>query len=103
MSEPQWTWPIDPICPYCSEGFTQDDIRHDDGRLFFFNGMMRLAHRSCGLRMALGGIGHLTHHAYWCKEKHDPDMGLSYRESSLRVNRWIQSHSIEEAAALGSD
>jgi hypothetical protein len=49
-----------------------------------------LMHSECGLRMALGGIGHLIDHAYWCLEKHDPDGGLSYRDSALMVATWVQ-------------
>ena len=48
-------------------------------------------HPECGLRMALGGIGHLTDHDYWCTQMHDPDMGLSPYESALAVQRWVIS------------
>jgi hypothetical protein len=47
-------------------------------------------HRECGLRMALGGIGHLVDHALWCGERHDPDAGLTYRESALMVATWVE-------------
>lgn len=43
------------------------------------------AHRACLLREVMGGIGHLTDHAYWCRLKEDPDGGLSRLESALAV------------------
>lgn len=42
-------------------------------------------HRECAVRHAIGGIGHLADHAYWCLQRHDPDMGLSYRDSAVIV------------------
>ena len=58
-------------------------------------------HPECGLRMVLGGIGHLTNHAYWCGEVGDPDAGHTYRASALLVAEWVRRRSIEEAAAIG--
>lgn len=49
-------------------------------------------HPECGLRSILGGIGHLTNHALWCVRKREPDMGLSYRESALRVAAWVRAN-----------
>lgn len=40
-------------------------------------------HRECGLRMVMGGIGHLTDHDYYCRGELGPDAGLSYRLSAL--------------------
>jgi hypothetical protein len=57
-------------------------------------------HPECGLRMVLGGIGHLTNHTYWCLGQGDPDAGLSYRESALRVAAWVREHGVEAAAAI---
>lgn len=56
---------------------------------------LRHVHADCGLRNVVGGIGHLTDHAYWCGKMGDPDMGLTYRESALAVRRWIDEHGVE--------
>jgi hypothetical protein len=48
------------------------------------------SHRECGLRMVLGGIGHLVDHAHYCGELHDPDAGMSYRESARMVAMWVE-------------
>jgi hypothetical protein len=48
-------------------------------------------HRECSLRSVMGGIGHLENHSYWCLTMKDPDGGLTYRESALRVDDWIAS------------
>lgn len=53
-------------------------------------------HPECGVRSALGGIGHILDHPYWCRERKDPDMGLSYRESALRVWQWMQENWVGE-------
>lgn len=53
-------------------------------------------HPECGVRMALGGIGHLEDHAYWCGERHDPDAGLSFRESALRVAAWLTERAAQD-------
>lgn len=63
----------------------------------------RKVHVECGLREVMGGIGHLTNHAYWCKEMHDPDGGLSYRASALAVWGWIKDNGFDAAAAISSD
>jgi hypothetical protein len=49
-------------------------------------------HRECSLRSALGGIGHLDNHSYWCKQQHDPDAGYSYRQSALMVWDRVAAH-----------
>ena len=54
------------------------------------------AHRQCALRSVLGGIGHLTAHEHWCLVMHDPDAGLSYRDSALAVGAYVDKHGIEE-------
>jgi hypothetical protein len=64
---------------------------------------IRKIHVECGLRDVIGGYGHLTDHYYWCKQMHDPDGGLSYRESALHVWAWVQEHGVEAAAAIGSE
>jgi hypothetical protein len=42
-------------------------------------------HRECLMREVTGGIGHLTDHDLWCNNVGDPDAGIGYRESALRV------------------
>jgi hypothetical protein len=49
-------------------------------------------HRECSLRSVIGGIGHLTNHLWWCVDQHDPDAGLSYRQSALMVWDYISEH-----------
>jgi hypothetical protein len=51
-----------------------------------------LAHRECLLRSVMGGIGHLTDHWHWCVAMHDPDGGMSYRQSAIAVDHWIRMH-----------
>ena len=56
------------------------------------------AHRECGLREVLGGIGHLVAHEYWCLQKHDPDAGLTYHQSALLTDAWVHVMGVEAAA-----
>jgi len=58
-------------------------------------------HQECGLREVLGGIGHLTDHAYWCRTVRDPDMGLPYRQSARLVLEWVNEHGVEAAVERG--
>ena len=53
------------------------------------------AHAECGLREVAGGIGHHLNHDYWCEVMHDPDGGLSYRESALRVWQLYQQEGVD--------
>lgn len=46
-------------------------------------------HRECFLRNGVGGIGHLIAHDYWCTQHHDPDAGLTYRQSALLTDLYI--------------
>lgn len=43
------------------------------------------AHKECSLRSVLGGIGHHLNHSHFCQVLHDPDAGVSYRQSALLV------------------
>lgn len=52
-------------------------------------------HRSCLLRSTLGGIGHLIAHEYWCEQRHDPDAGLTYRQSARLVDAYVQVVGLE--------
>ena len=51
---------------------------------------MGVVHRECGLREVMGGIGHCVAHEYWCKQKNDPDAGLTYRQSALLVQKYYE-------------
>lgn len=51
-------------------------------------------HPECGVRTAIGGIGHLTNHQFWCNEMNDPDAGLGYRASALMVMQWVNLHGL---------
>lgn len=66
-------------CQLCGEEVLVDPGLIRNGR----------AHRECMLRAVLGGIGHLTDHQRWCNEVGDSDMGLTYRESALAVDKWV--------------
>ena len=74
-------------CPLCGEPVTAGQVASPVGMVNADRkvGGVELVHQECGLRMVLGGIGHLTNHAHWCGEMGDPDAGLSYRQSALEV------------------
>lgn len=65
------------ICDLCHEPITEDDYRAPVRPL--------VAHAECSLRSVAGGIGHHLNHEYWCLQMHDPDAGLTYRESARRI------------------
>lgn len=79
-------------CPLCWEPVSPGDARYGQ-RIGGLAGN-RIAHRECLLRTVIGGIGHLTDHAYWCTERHDPDGGRTYRQSALEVDEWINQHGL---------
>ena len=61
----------------------QDPIATADG--------LRITHWQCSLRSVTGGIGHLIAHDYWCgAPRHDPDAGLTYRQSALLAAAWMR-------------
>jgi hypothetical protein len=64
--------------------------------LFTENGR-QTAHRSCMLREVIGGIGHLIAHDYWCVQHHDPDAGLTRRQSALLVDVYVATVGTEPA------
>jgi hypothetical protein len=74
--------PVGRTCLLCVE-----PVEEGDRGSFFADGAP--AHRECALRSVLGGYGHLTNHTLWCVQRNDPDGGLSYRESAMRV--WAMS------------
>lgn len=78
------------VCFHCGELILPgEDL--DPGTLWV-DGKPTKPHRECSLRAVIGGIGHLSNHAFWCVEKHDPDAGLTYRESALLVDQWVHDH-----------
>lgn len=77
--------PWDKTCELCGEP-PEKGSRNE--RL---NGGAAWAHRECLLRSAMGGIGHLEDHAYWCGEMHDPDGGRTLRQSALEVDDWLRT------------
>lgn len=87
-------------CPMCGEPCTRTwvpepvAIHTEEG--------LRYAHRECSLREVIGGIGHLIAHDYWCGEpRHDPDAGLSYRQSAKLVDAFVAVVGVDEAASRG--
>ena len=55
-----------------------------------FDGVITMyGHRECFLRDAVGGIGHLIAHEYWCSTRGDPDAGLTYRQSALLCDAYM--------------
>lgn len=77
--------PVGEQCGKCKEALQTED----QGVFMWF--MLRdfqgerPVHRECAFREVMGGIGHHEDHDFWCDTMHDPDAGLSYRESALRV------------------
>jgi hypothetical protein len=74
-------------CEFCGEDITFDDEPAAMLGVMDADGAARqgFVHRQCSLREVMGGIGHLIAHDYWCLQKHDPDGGLTTRQSSLLV------------------
>ena len=79
--------PVGIPCALCEEPIAEGDQGSFMGtaRLEQPFGAYGPVHRECSLRGVLGGIGHHLNHTYWCGERHDPDGGFTYRESSLQV------------------
>lgn len=77
-------------CPLCDEEVEPDDVDVRPVGDWTIGGPV-VAHRACLLRNVLGGWGHHVDHAYWCVERGDPDGGLSYRESALRVDALVSA------------
>lgn len=73
--------PTGAVCMHCAS-----PIRKGEQGLRFPTG--RYSHRECGLRSALGGIGHQVDCAYYCKGELGPDAGIAYRDSALLVWDW---------------
>ena len=80
---------IDNTCCMCEERIIpsrSEEIRQITG----IDGLPHPAHRYCLLRDAMGGIGHLIAHDYWCTEKGDPDAGLTRRQSARLVDAYAE-------------
>jgi hypothetical protein len=60
------------------------------------------AHHECGLREVTGGIGHHLGHDYWCKQVHDTDAGLTYRQSAKMVRALVDILGVEEVVRRGA-
>lgn len=78
-------------CEHCGEAITLEDepavtIGVMDAK---GHGRQGFVHRTCQLREVTGGIGHLIAHEYWCLQKHDPDAGLTMRQSGLLVDAYV--------------
>lgn len=78
--------PVGELCLHCSEAIEAGDR----GMFLPFAGAdgvpsVRAAHRECALRAVDGGIGHHVDHDFWCSDVGDPNGGLSYRQSALKV------------------
>lgn len=83
------------LCVLCGTPYLPSDPDQDiSGTVIMTEEGRRQAHRACLLRNVLGGIGHLTDHATWCIDNQDPDAGLSYRESALKVDDWVAQHGV---------
>ena len=89
------------VCPMCEEPISDTETLDPEYRslftIFTLDGP-RVTHRECGLREVIGGIGHLIAHEYWCRQKHDPDAGLTYRQSALLVDAYVGIVGVEKAA-----
>lgn len=59
-----------------------------------------MAHRVCLLRTAVGGIGHLEDHAYWCDQMGDPDGGRSKYQSALECDEWVAKYGVAASIRL---
>lgn len=88
--------PIGDPCELCGEAVGPFDQGNFIGSMRGEEGewvpIFAPVHRECSLRGVLGGIGHLRNHGVWCSERHDPDGGLTYRQSALLVWDWVADH-----------
>ena len=82
----QGCYELQMICVYCDEVIAEGE-ELAEGVFMTVEGP-RQGHRECALREVLGGIGHLIAHEWWCKVQHDPDAGLSRRQSAQLAWTW---------------
>lgn len=85
-------------CPLCGETVDYREASRPMGTL---EGM-RNAHLECLQREVMGGIGHLIAHDYWCTQHHDPDAGLTRRQSARLVQAFFYILGTD-AQPLGGD
>ena len=83
-------------CPLCREDVPFDE--RAEHYIYNEQGVAAYPHWYCALREVLGGIGHFTDCAHWCKTMHDPDAGLSRRESARRVGNLVRQWGPEQVA-----
>ena len=74
--------PVGEPCAFCLEPIATDDQGNFVG---LASGGLAPVHRECSFRSVIGGIGHHLDHAYWCKQRGDPDGGRTRRQSALEV------------------
>jgi hypothetical protein len=88
--------PLGEACELCGEDIVAGDQGNFIGAMRGEEGQwvthLAPVHRECTLRNVMGGIGHLTNHLVWCKERGDPDAGMGYRTSALAVWDWVAEH-----------
>lgn len=88
--------PVGELCYLCEEVIQADD----QGYLrpgFRENGVVEklYAHKECDLAHVLGGWGCISGTCSRCSGGDtDPEGGLSYRESALRVWAWVQLNGV---------
>lgn len=92
--------PLDTPCVMCGEEGFYHDLAPAP---VFTEGGPKPAHRTCMLREVIGGIGHLIAHEYWCVQKHDPDAGLTRRQSALLVAEYVRVVGVEKAASVHAE
>ena len=77
-------------CVYCDETIEDHDAWSPLNAVQY-------GHYECGLREVMGGIGHHIAHEYWCGQpRHDPDAGLTRRQSAKLVVALIDLLGIDE-------
>jgi len=88
------------LCPMCNEEIAPGDVERNRPTTLYTEDGPRATHRECMLREVMGGIGHLIAHEYWCTQRHDPDGGLTRRQSSLLVDAYVHVMGVDAAAAV---
>lgn len=77
------------VCPLCQEPVERFEAWSP------INGAQP-AHQECLLREVTGGIGHHIAHGWWCVQQHDPDAGLTFRQSARMVGALVDILGVEE-------
>ena len=92
------SYPEEGSCVLCREPIT---LREQTRPIGTPHGMRKM-HTECSLREVMGGIGHLIAHQHWCVERHDPDAGLTYRQSAQLCWTYVEAVGLEAASAAAS-